>query len=56
MGVSWHKKSEKWRADIKVNGRNIHLGTFEDKQSALDARAAAEAKHGFHKNHVRTKA
>ena len=44
-GVSWDKKSAKWRAYIKVNYRNIHLGFFEEELAALaayEARAALE--------------
>lgn len=46
-GVSWYKwlAVPKWRADIKVNGRKIHLGYFHDKDEAIAARQTAEAKH-----------
>jgi hypothetical protein len=27
-GVSWHKQSQKWAAQIQYNGRNKHLGLF----------------------------
>ena len=41
-GVTWHKKSSKWQAQIKVNGRNIHLGFFTDINEAVKARIMAE--------------
>jgi hypothetical protein len=36
-GVSWHKKSGKWRASITREGRQFHLGTFHDKDHAAQA-------------------
>ncbi len=40
-GVSWHKGNGNWRASIFVNGRNIHLGSFDDADEAAEAYAAA---------------
>lgn len=37
LGVSFHKPSGRWRASIKVNGTNRHLGMFDDKQAAAKA-------------------
>lgn len=46
-GVEWHPKSGKWRASIRINGRNKHLGVFLDKHDAGRAyMAAAEKKFG----------
>lgn len=53
IGVSWKKPNKKWQAQIKVNGSIIYLGLFADKRDAVEARKAAEIKHGFHKNHGR---
>lgn len=36
-GVSWHKHSARWRADITVNGRQKHLGSFDDPAVAHTA-------------------
>jgi hypothetical protein len=36
-GVSWHKKSEKWRADIKINKKQTSLGLFNCKETAAVA-------------------
>lgn len=36
-GVGWHKKSQKYRARIQVNGKRMHLGQFD---TVGDARLA----------------
>jgi hypothetical protein len=43
-GVCWHKQSNKWRAYIAVNRRQISLGLFDDEVMAAQAydRAARE--------------
>ena len=33
-GVTWHKQDERWQAAIKIDGRSIHLGHFEDETEA----------------------
>jgi hypothetical protein len=43
-GVSWNKRQAKWEAYIKVNGKQIHLGTFDDLEAAGDAYLAAKVK------------
>ena len=46
-GVDWMKKYRKWRAQIGVNGRRIHLGVFDSAAEAGEAYAKASAKlHG----------
>lgn len=44
-GVSWVAERNQWLARITVNGRKIHLGQFDDKQQAIAARLAGEAKY-----------
>lgn len=43
-GVSWHKKNQKWTAQIAVNGKQKYLGSFlteeEAHQAYLSARSA----------------
>ena len=53
MGVYWYPNSLKWCAQIKVNGRRVHLGYYAQKDDAIAARKAAEVKYGFHPNHGR---
>jgi hypothetical protein len=46
-GVTWCKKSTKWKAQIKYDGKLRHLGTFEDEENAANAyNLAAGAHHG----------
>lgn len=44
-GVSWEKARNKWRATIKINGKRIHLGLFENLEEAIKARLEAEKKY-----------
>lgn len=53
VGICWDKQREKWEAKIQVGGKTQHLGRFDLKESAVAARAQAEIKYGFHKNHGR---
>lgn len=41
-GVSWDVSRDKWKAQIKVNGKNIHLGRFDTLEEAIDCRKKAE--------------
>ena len=50
-GVSWHSPLNKWRANIKIDGKTNHLGYFTNKEDAIKCRQAANIKYGFHKNH-----
>ena len=36
-GVSFHKQNRKWRARVKVDGKEKHLGLFDDERSAAIA-------------------
>lgn len=51
VGVNWHKRDERWRASIKVDGRSIHLGNFTSKERAIAARKSAERYYGFDRRH-----
>lgn len=53
IGVYWARHAGKWRAEIKGEGKRIHLGYFTDKAAAIAARKAAEPALGFHPNHGR---
>jgi len=52
-GVSWHKRSQKWSTKITINGKNIHLGMFKDKEDARTALACARPE--IHKEFSRSK-
>ena len=52
-GVYFNKRENKWRAHIKSNKKNIHLGYYIDLNDAVNARKQAEIKYGFHENHGR---
>src|ERR1035441_10438605 len=34
LGVSWCKSNKKWRAQIRVNGKVVHLGYYETELAA----------------------
>ena len=52
-GVSWCKRRNYWAARIKANGKNNHLGYYDDWFEAVCARKSANNKYGFHPNHGR---
>jgi hypothetical protein len=46
-GVCWEKNINKWKAQIKYDGKNRHLGCFEDEEEAAKAYdKVARAQHG----------
>jgi hypothetical protein len=51
MGIAWDKDGDRWRAYINVNKKRINIGSFADKNDAINARMIAEIKYGFHENH-----
>jgi len=51
MGISKYK--DRWRARIKVDGKDIHIGFFDDIDEAIKARKEAEEQYGFYENHGR---
>lgn len=53
IGVFWWEKYQVWRASIRTDGKQIHLGTFHSKAEAIAVRAAAEKRYGYHPNHGR---
>jgi hypothetical protein len=54
-GVSWHKRRQKWRADININGKQKHLGLFENIDDAAEAYQAAAKAAGYHENHGKSR-
>ena len=45
VGVTWDKQTNKWLAQIQVDGKNIKLGRFKNKEEAIRAREEAELKY-----------
>jgi hypothetical protein len=46
-GVSWHKKSQKWQAQIRSDNKSIYLGTYDRQEDAYFAYCEAALKlHG----------
>lgn len=52
-GVSWNPLTKTWRVRISDNRKQIEVGSFADKASAVAARKAAEEKFNYHPNHGR---
>ena len=50
-GVFWEKSVKKWRAQIMIDGKSIHLGVFANKKDAIAARMRANIKYGFSERH-----
>jgi hypothetical protein len=44
-------RNGKWYATIKVGGRDKWLGTYIEKDLAVNARVLAQAEYGYHANH-----
>jgi hypothetical protein len=44
-GVRWHKRYNKWIANIVVYGKTIHLGYYDVFEEAVKARKKAEEKY-----------
>ena len=53
-GVSLHKTTNKWRAQIQIDGKRKHLGYFSDEKQAAAVfnKAAAEFYKEFRKINV----
>lgn len=49
-GVSWENYTNKWKVQIKVDGKNKNLGRFSDILEAEDVRKAADVQYGYHVN------
>jgi len=51
-GVHWYKQTRRWRASIKLNGKEFHLGYFHDKEVAAQiVRIKRLELHGEFANH-----
>jgi hypothetical protein len=45
IGVSWNNADNKWKANIKINGKLKYLGSFSDEIEAAKARDTATREH-----------
>lgn len=50
-GVYWKKGAEKWRAQIMIDGKCVHLGYFDCLDEAAKIRIEALKKYGFSERH-----
>ncbi len=50
-GVMWVKKENRWVAFIRVDGRQLQIGSYLHIEDAAKARALANIKYGYHENH-----
>jgi len=51
LGVYFKPRSRRWWAEIQVDGKKIHLGYFDTKELATEARKQAERRYNFHPLH-----
>ena len=50
-GVHWDKQKSKFRSQIRVDGKSISIGYFDNFDEAVRARKVAERELGFSENH-----
>ena len=50
-GVFLRKNTNIWYVQMRIGGKNVHIGNFKNFDDAVFARKEAEIKHGYHKNH-----
>lgn len=50
-GVGWHERAGKWRARVKLLGKEHHLGIYDDIEDAVEAVRAFRALHEFDPRH-----
>jgi len=51
FGMKYNKNSKKWYINICVDGNIIELGSFKNKNVAINNRKYAQKLYGFGKNH-----
>lgn len=51
IGVTWCKQTLKWRAQMTVDRKMVHIGRFDAFEDAVAARKAKERELAFHINH-----
>lgn len=50
-GVHWCERSNRWKSQIRLDGRVTSLGYFSIKEDAIDARIKAEVGQGYTERH-----
>lgn len=53
IGVRYREGIGRWSAEIKVNGKKLHIANCGCITAAMIQRKLAEKRYGFHKNHGR---
>lgn len=53
VGVKFHKRDKKWMVYIGHDGKQLHLGNFDNIFDAAACRIKASRKYGYHENHGR---
>lgn len=56
LGVHFNTHVGRWTAQIRLGAKAVHLGFFDTKEEAAEARKLASERYGFHQNHGRQKA
>jgi hypothetical protein len=51
MGVTWHTRSGRWRARVTLDGKQLCLGYFTDKEKAAETVRVFRSLHGFSTEH-----
>ncbi|OMC99175.1 hypothetical protein BJP49_29915 [Paenibacillus odorifer] len=44
-GVCFHKKTKKWQANLRIDGKQAYLGIYDSKEAAAEVVAEARKKH-----------
>ncbi|SIQ92960.1 HNH endonuclease [Paenibacillus macquariensis] len=44
-GVNWHKQSQKWNVQLRIDGKRMSFGYFEDIEEAKSAAIHARNQH-----------
>jgi hypothetical protein len=50
-GVSWCKRENKWRVQVRNMNKNIHIGYFDTKEEAQRVRKLKNVELNYYKNH-----
>ena len=53
IGVFLRNRDLVWVAQVSINGKQKHIGSFKSKDEAIQARANASVEYGYHVNHGR---